>query len=505
VNFRALSVQKALRQATNSDSTWLERIDSILKHDSGVLYSWLAVTGCYPTKHELQEYKSDIDVNGFQVAVQTLITRRIKDIDNANKLAKVNLVIPSKRLIVDVTHTYSAPYLTGIQRVVVGVTKNVNEVATFIWVGTTGILQERELHAQTSELHAQTSWRMRTVFYLHSLVPKLESTALGKALRVSLLPIARRLKRTLITQEVESELGHEGNENWSNLLIANCQITLPEIPSLIEHISAYEAILEYQAAEIQVILYDFIPFFHAWTVHPGNRGHFSSYIRLVFLSNRVISISHLVQQQAELIIKAFRLERDSWSGKRQEFSYLALPSGLTPAAPNEFNKQPNLVVMAGSIEPRKNHLQFLDALEILAIQGISIKGEILGSAGWENDHILDRMHHLQARGVSVSRIGNLSDHEMRQHIGEAKILLQISEAEGFGLPIAEALALNTRVIVSNIRPLNEWAGKHVEVVQLGDAIGLAGKISTWLKEDYEIDSKPQVSWKDWTDLLYRTK
>jgi glycosyltransferase involved in cell wall biosynthesis len=44
-------------------------------------------------------------------------------------------------------------------------------------------------------------------------------------------------------------------------------------------------------------------------------------------------------------------------------------------------------------------------------------------------------------------------------------LLQIYEAEGFGLAIAEALALGTKVIVSSIRPLYEWKSSRGSIVE----------------------------------------
>ena len=291
------------------------------------------------------------------------------------------------------------------------------------------------------------------------------------------------------------------------MLIKDCSLTLPEIPSKIEHISCYEAILENSIVPVQVVLYDFIPFFHAWTVHPGNRGHLNSYIRIVLLANKIVSISSLIDEQAKLIIQAFSLERSSWGNRQRSFACLPLPSGLEAAKSGEFSKQRNLVVMAGSVEPRKNHLQFLDALEIIARAGISIKARILGSAGWENERILNRIHELQAMGVDLERLGNLDDMEMRRNIAEAQVLLQISEAEGFGLPVVEALSLGTRVIVSNIRPLNEFNSPFVEKIEIGDSLGLSKVIIRILEEPQAdgVVTDSGVTWKNWQELLFGEK
>ena len=149
-------------------------------------------------------------------------------------------------------------------------------------------------------------------------------------------------------------------------------------------------------------------------------------------------------------------------------------------------------------------MQFLDALEITARAGISVKARILGSAGWENERILQRIHELQAMGIDLERLGNLDDAEMRRNIAEAQVLLQISEAEGFGLPVAEALSLGTRVIVSNIRPLNEWESPYVEIIEVGDSVGLSQAISKILKEPQTSGfvGSSEVTWKNWRELLF---
>jgi alpha-1,2-rhamnosyltransferase len=184
-----------------------------------------------------------------------------------------------------------------------------------------------------------------------------------------------------------------------------------------------------------------------------------------------------------------------------------LPSGFKPAISGEFRKQKNLVVMAGSLEPRKNHLQFLNAIELLANAGVNVKARILGSAGWNNEHIVERIHELQAGGLDVERLGNLTDSEMRQLIAEAQVLLQISEAEGFGLPMAEALALGTKLIVSNIRPLNEWKNSRVSIIELGDTEQLKLELSNILSnpETQGTLSAQEITWEDWHQLLVGEK
>ncbi len=504
---RARFILETSGNKPNADLNWFELVEEIASIKQGYFFAWLALTGCYPDKFEYQDFSTQVTLYGLRKTIQNVSKNRSKSLETAKHMATVQLISPKFNHVVDVTHTYFAPYLTGIQRVVFGVTEGAENISTFIWLGDTGIIQEKDIQSpeDSKEMSSALGWRIRLVHYLHSLVPKFDQTRFGSRLRIFLLPLARSIKRRLVSEEITNQVSSEGDQKLTNLLILNSIIVIPEIPASLRHIYTYECIMENEVVPVQVILFDFIPFFHAWTVHEGNRGHLNSYVRLVLLSTRIISISSLVQEQAKLITQAFKLERSDWALRKQYFDYLALPSGLHPTSQGEFQKQSNLVVMAGSLEPRKNHLQFLSAIQQLAGEGTKVKARILGSAGWNNEHILHKIHDLQMAGIDIERIGNISDAEMRKLIAEAQVLLQISEAEGFGLPIAEALALGTRVIVSNIRPLNEWEDERVSIVELGNIEQLRSELSIIMSnpETQGPAAVQQVTWKDWHELLYR--
>lgn len=500
------------RKIPTVGKNWYELLSEVTTCENGYYLTWLAITGCYPDKFEYREFLTQTRIYDLQQSVQNVLVSRARIQESARNLVSIELVSPKFNHLVDVTHTYSAPYLTGIQRVVFGVVTGPENISPYVWVGDSGIIQEREMQmveptetgAPLSEAHGRN---LRLVHFLHSQVPKFDKTRMGTRLRILLLPFARKTKQYLIAREVEAQMKSVVDHRFTNVLILNSTLTIPEIPASLRQISIYESILENEIVPVQVILYDFIPFFHAWTVHPGNRGHLNSYVRIVLLANRVLSISSLVQEQAKLITKAFRLERSEWSQRKQVFDYLDLPSGLKPADSGEFKKQKNLVVMAGSLEPRKNHMQFLSAIEFLSREGMSVKAKILGSAGWENENILAKIHDLQSKGIDVERLGNLSDEGMRKLIAEAQVLLQISEAEGFGLPIAEALALGTKVIVSNVRPLNQWKSSRVSIVEIGDVEQLKKALHKILSKPEIIgkSSPEEITWGDWHRLLYGKK
>lgn len=121
--------------------------------------------------------------------------------------------------------------------------------------------------------------------------------------------------------------------------------------------------------------------------------------------------------------------------------------------------RPHFIVVS-TIEGRKNHSLLLHLWQRLARQlgDATPLLVIVGQRGWEaSDAIamLDRSVELRPHVMELSRCG---DAEMAALIAGARALLMPSFAEGFGLPVAEALELGTPVIASDLAVFREFAG-----------------------------------------------
>lgn len=117
-------------------------------------------------------------------------------------------------------------------------------------------------------------------------------------------------------------------------------------------------------------------------------------------------------------------------------------------------------VMIGTIEARKNHLLMLKIWQRL-VQDLGEKAPMLmliGQRGWEIGEvaqILDQDHSLQGHVVELDRC---SDAQMIGLLSGARALLMPSFAEGFGIPVIEALQSGTPVIASDLGVFREVAG-----------------------------------------------
>jgi glycosyltransferase involved in cell wall biosynthesis len=116
-------------------------------------------------------------------------------------------------------------------------------------------------------------------------------------------------------------------------------------------------------------------------------------------------------------------------------------------------------ITVGTIEGRKNHILLLRIWERLARRyGADTPVLVIaGQRGWEASEALAMLDGSALLKKHVRELGTCADHELASLIAGARALLMPSFAEGFGLPVAEALALGTPVIASDLPVFREFA------------------------------------------------
>jgi glycosyltransferase involved in cell wall biosynthesis len=129
----------------------------------------------------------------------------------------------------------------------------------------------------------------------------------------------------------------------------------------------------------------------------------------------------------------------------------------TPAADD--TGRPYFVCL-GTVEARKNHLLLLNIWRrLIETHGAAAPQlVIVGKRGWENEQVLDMIERSPALHGFVVEHNALPDTEVVRLLRGARALLFPSFTEGFGLPLAEALALGTPVICSDIPVFREVGG-----------------------------------------------
>lgn len=144
---------------------------------------------------------------------------------------------------------------------------------------------------------------------------------------------------------------------------------------------------------------------------------------------------------------------------------LDLPRFLASGAPDA----PPYMVMIGSLEPRKNHLLMMQIWQTLRDNPTAPRLLIIGRRPYESNTALVTLDRGQL--PKVEYLGRLPDGETARILAGAKALLFPSVAEGFGIPLAEALALGVPVLASDIPVFHEVGGDVPEYLDPLDGPG----------------------------------
>jgi glycosyltransferase involved in cell wall biosynthesis len=143
-------------------------------------------------------------------------------------------------------------------------------------------------------------------------------------------------------------------------------------------------------------------------------------------------------------------------------------------------------VCVGTIEPRKNHLLLLNIWRRMAESAGSggvPKLVLIGRRGWENEQIVDMLERCPSLADCVKELNNLPDAVMWEAVRGARALLMPSFAEGYGMPVAEAIRLGVPVICSDLPALREAGGSVPEYLDPLDGPGWIAAIRDYARLD----------------------
>ncbi|WP_051328262.1 glycosyltransferase [Desulfatirhabdium butyrativorans] len=163
-------------------------------------------------------------------------------------------------------------------------------------------------------------------------------------------------------------------------------------------------------------------------------------------------------------------------------------------------------LMVGTVEPRKGHLQVIDAFEILWSKGLDNRLVIVGKDGWMNEDITTRIHSHPALDQQLFWLENASDEFLGKLYEKASCLIAASYAEGFGLPLIEAAQRKIPIIARDIPVFREVAGDHAFYFNGQEAKDLADAVQEWLQRYQEnrhptSDGMPWLTWRQCAEHL----
>lgn len=133
-------------------------------------------------------------------------------------------------------------------------------------------------------------------------------------------------------------------------------------------------------------------------------------------------------------------------------------------------------LMVGTLEPRKNHRTVLDAFERVWRTGGRPRLCVVGRVGWMCDGLVARIKAHPEFGRGLLMWNDLSDAELAYCHRQARACVFASHAEGFGLPIVEALGYGLPTLVSDNPIHREVGGAACHYFPAADAAALAALV-----------------------------
>ncbi|MBO0661334.1 glycosyltransferase family 4 protein [Jiella sp. MQZ9-1] len=196
-------------------------------------------------------------------------------------------------------------------------------------------------------------------------------------------------------------------------------------------------------------IHDAIPVDYPEFCSPGSAARHHERLKTVAARAELIVVNSAAT--AEAVTRY--MEGEGWRVPRVEvvplgvdrwFAAVPVNAALLPQAP--------YFVCVGTIEPRKN-LIFLFNVWRAVVQRLgpaAPKLVLVGRRGWENENMIDVLERSREIGPHIVEVADLSDLGLSHLLSGARALVAPSQVEGFSLPVAEALAMETPVIASDI-------------------------------------------------------
>ena len=249
---------------------------------------------------------------------------------------------------------------------------------------------------------------------------------------------------------------------------------------------------------VGVVQYDFIPHTHPELVPKRLTATFRGWMRNTLKrADFVAAISEAVAAEARTELR--RMERDPDRGAPL---VQAFPLGSDVKPPAEAGSvRPELsdflaaasggpYLTVGTIEPRKNQTILPAVFEQVWRQVPDARLLVVGFVGWKGEELVRRLRKHPRYGTHLMHFGDLSDTELVHAYGHARALVFPSRAEGYGLPIVEALSHGMRVFASDIPVHREVGGPWCVYFAPDDVAGLAGQIVRFEREGVFEASQP---------------
>lgn len=261
------------------------------------------------------------------------------------------------------------------------------------------------------------------------------------------------------------------------------------------------------------LVHDFLPLTHPAWFSDSTVLRFRNWIAIIAATaDGFFCVSRPVERQLRTLFAERFALTDGFSTEVIPMGGDFLNSRPSTGLPADYDSlltamraRPSLL-MVGTIEPRKGHADALDALEILWARGADIGLVLVGGSGWKMADFNQRLGSHPEAGHRLRVVGKISDEALDLAYEACTGVLFPSHAEGFGLPVIEALGRGKPVLARGLEVLLAHAGKGVSFFD-ADATteALADAIEHWILDESREPARPDLlsTWEQSAKFIER--
>jgi glycosyltransferase involved in cell wall biosynthesis len=233
-----------------------------------------------------------------------------------------------------------------------------------------------------------------------------------------------------------------------------------------------------------VTVHDAVPWTHPDTLTPrGVRWHRAMITRAAAVADAIVVPTAAVADDLSIVLPALR---DRLHVVPHGVSDLPVPGDAADRR-RRLGLPERYVLSLATLEPRKG----LDVLvRALAAPGADrVPLVVVGQQGWGSVSVPEL---ARDSGVATGRItvtGRIPDDDLAAVLAGAGLLVMPSRAEGFGLPVLEAMAAGVPVLHTDLPVLREVSAGAAATFPAGDDRALGELLAQWWRDPQPWDDR----------------
>lgn len=223
--------------------------------------------------------------------------------------------------------------------------------------------------------------------------------------------------------------------------------------------AARQSLADFKRAggRIWFLVHDILPLSHPHWFTPASRLKYRRWLRTcAALADGFLCVSPVVAAQLKDLLEQHYRRPDLPRIATIELgSDIALTSraieGELPAATGlDSATFTRAALVVGTLEPRKGHADVLAAFDLLWADGHDIPLVLIGKVGWGTSALQQQIRDHPQHGRLLFWLDDVDDHALHAAYRQCRMVVVPSLAEGYGLPLDEALAVGAPVLARDI-------------------------------------------------------